>query len=301
MIKISIKLFLLLPFLLFSVSGVCRDRDTLYTESFITVREGTKLYVNGDLISASKHDAGIRNSGEIHLTGNLENRHNRLFFWSSNGYLGMTVDTANNIIVPENSILKEETINSPLYQKGKVFFIGKDTQYIFNTDTNAEIFFNNLYVHNHVVLKSDIRVQGKLNLKENLDLNSHTIRLFAKDTFDQWGGTGIIVGESDTSQIIGNGEIIAFKGNYDAPLEDLKTLGFELYSSRDTVSVKLTRKNNHQITSVSNGSISKTFELFAATHMPIDSVVLHYFDRDTNVNANNTANFILHQQFAIRL
>jgi hypothetical protein len=279
---LSLLLLLLIP-----AKGICRD--TVYVKSFLTIRAGTQLYIPGDLITDIPHDVGVRNSGEIHLTGNLENRKNKLFYWSTNGYSDFTGDTA---VAKLDSILADTVkanSDSPLYRKGKVFFRGKDTQYIL--DTGNGIYFSDIYVHNQVVLNSSIHVQGTLTLKKNLDLNGNNLKLFNIDGFNQWGGSGYIVGESDTSQIIGDGDVIAIKGNPDAPISHLKTLGFELFSQDTIVNVRLIRKNDNPISIISDGSIRRTFTVSTAFYRPIDSIVLHYFNNDFNTNNHSSSDF----------
>jgi len=299
---------LLLSFLLLTLSfSAGFSRDMFYIRSLITVNAGDTLYIQGNLISKSQRNIAIRNAGEIHLTGDLVNYHAKLFFWSTNGYRDFYFpnDTAPDDDVAMGNFSTSDDTISPLSRQGKVRFIGVDTQRI-KAHPNAEIFFSDLYIGSHVVLESDIRVQGVLTLRKDLYLNGNDIRLFAKDSGNsdignvhlQWGGTGTIAGESDTSKITGKGRVIAIKGNPDAGTYQLKTLGLELRYTRDNptnrMPVMLIRENR-AISTVSDGSIERTFRLFTSYCLPgykrIDSVVLHYFSRDTNSNARNSDNF----------
>jgi hypothetical protein len=289
---IRLLLFSLLT-LLFSAKSFCSGM--FYTESFITIRGGTELYVQGDFVSKNTHDAGVRNAGEIHLTGNLINHSAKLFYWSTNGYSDFTADT---VVAKLDSILADTTktsSESPFYRKGSVHFIGKDTQYVI--DSGKGIYFSDVFIHNQVVLNSDVHVQGQLDLKKDFNLNGHRLKLFAEEgiNLNALGGTGTIAGESDTSQIIGGGEVIAIKGNSDASLSDLKSLGFELYTESNTVSVKLVRRNdtNNVIKNISDGSIRKTFTLKASHYLEIDSIVLHYFDDDFSPATHTNTDFAI--------
>ena len=283
MTRLLLSLVLLLSF---SV-GFCRD--TLYIQSHITVNAGDTLYIRGNLISESQTLLGIRNAGEIHLTGDLINRYAGLFYLSTNGH-------ANFDSIPEPGRIPV----SRLYRSGAVHFVGADTQRII-VDTGAEIFFSDIYIHNHVVLNGDIRVQGKLTLHRDLHLNGRDLKLYAKDTnstitdvFLQWGATGTIVGESDTSKITGDGKVIAIKGTNDACISQLSYLGFELYFSGDTMPVMLIRENR-ALPNVSDGSIDRTFRLLTnntfSSRKQIDSVALHYLHKNFSDSVRNSADF----------
>ncbi len=258
------------------------SRDTVYVNSFVTINAGTKLFIPGDLISGCQHDAGVRNAGEIHLTGNLINKNAKLFYWSTNGYDDFS-DTIQK---------SADTTVSPLVRRGEVHFIGKDTQYIFNSGNG--IFFSDVYISNHVKLapNSNVHVQGELILKKDLDLNGNTLRLYGYEdnTVTQWGGTGTITGESDTSKIVGAGSIIAIKGNPDAPSSELETLGLNLHLDNSAI-ITLTRENINQ-SGVSDGSIHKRFKLSFIEGHTIDSITLHYLNHDlkpTGHSSNNLA------------
>ncbi len=255
---------------------LCYAQDSktdFYSRNFITIDTLTQLYINGDFINDMSHDAAVRNAGELHLTGGLVNKGGRLFFFSTNG---QSTFSAADTIARKDSV----RFSSPLVRRGSVYFAGKNRQKIVNSAVNGGIYLSDVYLNNDVELTSDIHMQGKLTFQKNVYLNGYNLLLYAEEGMNKYGGTGVFFNESEDACVRGAGSIIAYKGNDDAPLNGLKSIGLEIFlKNTSKVFVKVIRTNDsmHKITDT---SINRQFTILKQGGDLSDTFRFHYFKHD---------------------
>jgi len=192
---------------------------------------------------------------------------------------GTTMQLTNGIIVDLN--------NTNLIVNGTLQLSAGNGTFIFTGSTGTSISGSSVPTFDKLVLAAGtgntLSLQNNVNVVTQvgftsglLDLNGHNLNL---------GSTGLLMGESDSSRIIGpaGGEVIA-TATLNAPsLANPGNLGALISSSQDLGSTTIGRGQQSQAVGVTGLSILRYFDITPANDVNLNaSLRLQYFDAELN-------------------
>lgn len=223
--------------------------DLVIKGSSITIKSGTKLYINGSLenhfnnYSQDLSPKGfINNMGQIYLRNNL--------FHNINGSELFLSDTTGTIILYKDYV-----------------------QYFYGNILNL----NNLHLDkskNYLVLNTDVNINGTLNfISGYIDIRSKIINL---------GSSGKLKNESEVRCILGNKGYIEATNRMlsSSDYSNIAGLGLELkFRDINPGSIKIRRKFTSQYR-VTDGSLTRYYDVFSTTSTSVD-MRFNYFDYES--------------------
>ncbi len=155
-----------------------------------------------------------------------------------------------------------------------LFSDGDEGSVIFHGDTlggSGKINFNKVYVNSNastISLRTSISAKDSLFLSgTNIDLNNHTIDLQSN---------GVLVGETDSSRVFGNGFLLA-SPLLSSPSEEISGIGLHITSVANLGTTVIKRGHNEQ--TAGKKSILRYYDITPAFNVGLDATVrVEYFD-----------------------